>query len=210
MLDGLEGSSALRTGETRHPVGTLEELKEQGLDPAKVKSCHLPGPGVAGCTFYKGECPFGLKDMGGFRGQGPRYIGYQINPDEGPRAENLCRCFDFVASLRNRMFHGEAMRRATGKGEEIKIVAQEGEKIVTRVMVREDENDRSPNPRYKIVTATVEVPRFERPGESGDLAYSRMIAERDKARDKERMDERNGSEKPAPKPKPVAEPVKDK
>ena len=92
---------------------TIQNLRDQGLDPSKVISCvpsaGLPGavPGVRGCNLYD-RCPFHLTRYGGFKGHGPETIGYYHKPNDGTQHqhENDISCFRFVLLMLEKMRAG--------------------------------------------------------------------------------------------------------
>lgn len=84
----------------------------------------------------KENCRFNRRDMGGFKGQGPKYIGFRLICD---RAENnsatqdFMTCFNFVqANMNSRMRTGRNNREDGKDGEIIRVIAQEGDTIKKR------------------------------------------------------------------------------
>ena len=180
----MDGSGALgRLGIVTTPIGTLDELREQGIDPREVACCHAPAPGVIrGCAIEK-ECPFHLKRYGGFKGTGgPKYVGYFLQTHEGNKKEDFCTCVVFVRTLLARQRAGMAARQEGKPHEIIRVVAQEGEKIITRISVPVNELDKSPTADYKYVMAAVEVPKFPRPGQNEKISYDQKLTARELAR----------------------------
>jgi len=125
-----------------NPVGTLDELRQQKLDPGAYGSC-APGPGlpghekgVRGCAFWD-KCIFRFSRHGGFRGElddpekpqmGPRNIGYYVKTHEGSQMEYTMACFRFMATMAHRM--GASIRdRESGypNAEVVEIVSHEPE-----------------------------------------------------------------------------------
>lgn len=135
MADGRSALAGL--GIKQFPCGTREEVEQAGLDPVKVACCAKPiKDEVRGCAVW-GSCRFDHKGMGGFKGQGPRYIGYRIiDPATGDLGTNqdVHTCFAFVHGLQKRADYGAAARRESGgaRGEVIRVFAQEGDTIETR------------------------------------------------------------------------------
>ena len=130
-----DGKSALANlGFSKFPVGTLEEIQEAGLDPVKVSCCAKPIDGqVRGCAM-EGLCRFDRKNMGGFKGQGPHYVGYRVmDPATGDLGTNQGShlCFAWIHGFQKRADFGAAARRESNgaRGEVIRIIAQEGEEI---------------------------------------------------------------------------------
>ncbi len=174
----LDGSGAL--GEMQiiaNPVGTLDEIKQAGLDPSAVACCAPSGDapnairGVRGCNAYN-ECPFHMKKFNHgkwTRGEGPRYVGYRLFTVEGHKAENDMRCFDFVRTMLKRMRVGQQEREEGRVGEIIRIVAQEGEMIRTRVGVKDEKDPKGLTYRNEIKLRPVHT--FQRPKDMDTVSY---------------------------------------
>jgi hypothetical protein len=157
------------------PQGTLEELRREGIDPRNVASCHESGPRVRGCPFWN-ECPFDKPQNGRFKGQGPKYVGYFLQTDEGARKEDFMVCHAFVRTMKGRQDSGAIHRMQGFKNAEIiRIVAQEGEKITTKTWVPINPEDRL-NGRYKEKFEPIDVPKYPRPGENPMVTYEQMLA----------------------------------
>jgi hypothetical protein len=185
-MSQMQGSSALgRLGIVDHPVGTLAELQKEGLDPYRVACCHKEVKGsIKGCGEYE-RCAqvFALTKHGGFRENGgPHNIGYYHRTHEGVEFERSCSCFYFMRHLRNRQMDGERDRQNGLNGELIEIIEQEG----GRIRIRESVNANADKPNlpasYKPETKTVEVPKFPRPSDRGDLSYETELRERRRVR----------------------------
>lgn len=177
----MDGSGALNLlGIQPLPIGTLDEIRKCGLDPRQVACCHPEAPGVIrGCPVEK-ECRFHLIRYGSFKGSGgPKYVGYYLRTHEGHQKEDFILCHAFVRVLQARMDAGLAEAQKGHAHEIIRVIAQEGEKIVTRVGVPVNEADRSPTAPWKYVQKAVEVPRFPRPGENERLTYDQELAARE-------------------------------
>lgn len=125
-----------RINEALFATGTPAELRKLGHDLRTVHSCAIPNieGGVRGCP-HAVECSkrmFGIADEGGFGpesaepgtpGQGPKYVGYYLQTQEGDEKEDFIRCSAWMGALFNRYVDQEKT------GETLLIVAQEGEPI---------------------------------------------------------------------------------
>lgn len=109
---------------TDRPVGTLEELREQGMDPTKFGSCSQRSPQNKGCPWFK-FCRFRdhRDQVGGKRGPANFGVRIILSQIEGSAAdEKIMPCFDYYYSgLYQRQ------RQSAETGEVIKILAMEGE-----------------------------------------------------------------------------------
>lgn len=211
-----DGSGALGfMGIDPLPRGTLDEIVAQGLDPQLVASCHAARPGVVrGCAVEK-ECRFHQLRMGGFKGKsGPKYVGYFLQTHEGNKKEDFISCHAFVRTLQARMDAGSAARQKGQAHEIVRVIAQEGEKIVQRIGVPVNPADKTVGASYKYVTQTIEVPRMPRPGENDRLTYDQELTAREQERQQRDQDIENqawtrpepGVEEPFDLPAPIAEP----
>jgi hypothetical protein len=188
------------------------------MNPVDTASCSPSNQpnSFRGCPVWT-ECRFDHKKFGGFKGEGPRNVGYFIQTHEGNKKEDFCSCYSFVSSLQARMDSGISQRQAGRNGEIIRIVAQEGEKITTRIQVPVDERDKNDKREYQYKVKSVTVPAFQRPAQNERLTYDQELAARQadrEKRDREIEDamydnpERIDSSKGAAAFEPTAEPVK--
>ena len=116
-------------GISQWPIGTTKEVIADGYDPKKVASCCEGSMGgTRGCPVWE-SCIFARRQNGGFKGQGPKYVGVLVYPDEGPPNELIMPCFSAVMTLRTRMLAGNRERDEGRKGEVIRVIKQEGEEI---------------------------------------------------------------------------------
>src|SRR5678815_4617991 len=117
------GSGALgMMGVDDVPRGTVEELRAVGLDPAQVGSCAPRGAGgVRGCRMEQ-ECIFAQARYGGFKGKGPKNVGYYKREIDGPQKQDWMPCHSFVQSLARRMRAGDAAREQGQPHEQIRII----------------------------------------------------------------------------------------
>lgn len=125
-----------KVNEALYATGTPDELRVLGHDLRNVHSCAIPNidGGVRGCP-HAVECAkrmFGIDDEGGFGppsdvpgtpGQGPKYVGYYLETQEGDAKEGFVRCSAWMTAFFNRYVDQEKT------GETLLIVAQEGEPI---------------------------------------------------------------------------------
>lgn len=115
------------------PIGTPDEVREAGLSVKTRHTCAKPDRlnGIKGCTEWD-TCQFNMPRRGGFKGVGPKYVGYRLVTD---RAENnqakqdFCSCFVFVETIQNRIISAQHNKDEGRDYERIKIIAQEGEKM---------------------------------------------------------------------------------
>jgi len=171
----------------------IHALREQGLDPSRVVSCvpsaGLTGaiPGVRGCNVYD-RCPFHLTRYGGFKGEGPKNVGYYIKVNDGTthQAENEIACYRFVSLLLERMRAGlrdrEQGRTGNPGPELINIVSQEGDSIRVKDWVKVNLNDVSLNAPYHFVRKIQTVSAYKHPddlqGDSYESELERSAMER--------------------------------
>lgn len=166
------------------PVGTLEEIQAEGLNPDLIASCHSRVEGVTrGCPVWS-TCQFHLKERGGFKGKGPKNVGYYLRTtrDEGARTkEDFIPCYGFVLALQSRMNFGRAQKEEGKEHEVIRIVAQEGEKIAVRhyVSVAADGGNRTGDIRIREIPEIIEVPKFLRPRQNPGVTYEQMLRQRE-------------------------------
>lgn len=174
MSEALAGSSVLALfGVNPIPMGTPDELRKVGVDPGMVGSCAQPNPqtGVRGCPLWA-SCPFHLQKYGGFKGQGPKNVGYYIKTHEGRQAENFMTCHNFVRVLLARMRSGrQQAEEGKSNAEIVRIIAQEGGMVRQRGSFAVDPEDRRPNAPWAMKTVAREVPKFPRPGERKGVSY---------------------------------------
>ena len=174
MSSALAGSSVLALfGINPIPMGTPDELRKVGVDPGLVGSCAPPNPdgGVRGCPLWK-SCPFHLPKYGGFKGQGPKYVGYYIKTTDGKQQENFMTCHNFVRVLLHRKRAGERhMEEGKPNYELIQIIAQEGGTVRQRGSYKVDPADRTPTARWEIQTKHDMVPTWPRPGSRSAVTY---------------------------------------
>lgn len=156
---------------SERPVGTLEELHDNGLSPDKFGSCSMRTRNSKGCAWFQ-MCRFRqYRDQIGGK-KGPVNIGVRVilSPAEGAAADNkIMPCYDwYYTGLSQRQRQGEKT------GEIIKVISVEGDgkKIRSRTTVREHPK---PEPgclscsegkcyRRKEVVVEEEVFPYPRPG----------------------------------------------
>jgi hypothetical protein len=190
-MTAFEGSGALAIiGQNPIPQGTPDELRKQGVDPNMVGCCAPRSPGVRGCPVER-DCIFHLAKYGGFKNEGPRYIGYYLRTHEGRQKEDTMLCHHFVRVLLSRMREGAMQRdRGIAAAERIVVIAQEpglervhpnGKPWPTtvrqRVGVPVNPNDHTINAAYKLETKVVDVPTWPRPGENDQSNYDVQLWE---------------------------------
>jgi hypothetical protein len=103
--------------------------------------------------------------MGGFKGEGPKYVAYRLITDEGTANENCVKCHSFMRHLYSRMIHGQKQKLDGKRGEIIRIIGQEGDFYRPRVAVKKDPENKRADAEWVYKTDPVEVPRHPRPGE---------------------------------------------
>jgi len=179
------GSSALAGfGIMPHPMGTLEELRQQGLDPARIGSC-APNPDVSGDRSVRGcpmwsECPFHLKRYGGFKANGgPHYIAYFMQSHDNRKKEDIATCYAYTLTLLKRERAARAAREDGKPHEIIRVVAQEGGEYWKRDRVPVDPKDQSITAKYKWEEGLAKVPRFPRPMQNEDLYNDQALTQRE-------------------------------
>jgi len=179
------------------PIGTLDEIRAQGMDPEQVSCCHPRSPGVRGCPMWD-SCRFGEPRRGAFKGQGPHYIGYYLKTsrsDGGRQVENLSACYNYVRVLQHREIYGHSMKAQRKDHELIRIIAQEGETIYVRRWERNapDGGNKSNDITMRSWVEPMEVPHFPRPSESPAFTYEQQLSERERRR--ERAEEEDDMER---------------
>ena len=170
------------------PAGTLEEIVEAGMDPARVSACtpHARDGSIRGCPCYA-TCIFHRKQFGGFRDRGPRNVGYYLKlsrGDGGAQKEDYMPCYRFVSTMQQRMFVALDRRNRGEDHETISIIAQEGQKIVVREYrtLAADGGNRSKDYRMTAEIKEIEVPRLVRPSENPLQTYEDQLRARAAAR----------------------------
>jgi hypothetical protein len=201
-----EGRSALASfGIKVWPIGTPEELRDAGYDVKDIASCAEVERGkVRGCPMAE-QCAFDRPGSGGFKFKsGPHYIGFRIiDPADGTAMQDVTMCHNYVLTLQKRADAGAAQRRVSNgrRGEIIRVIAQEGEEIVTAFNVpvnaagevinvmpehipifKENGVKFSLVPKQEPVTwKSLElrrtVPHFPRPGERTADTFAHRVAE---------------------------------
>lgn len=178
------------------PIGTLDEILKLGLDPDETACCAPHDEkGQRGCPVWD-SCRFNKRDRGGFKGQGPRNIGYhiQLHPSNGGfQKEDCCSCFAFVQSIQPKMEAGWAAENQDKPHDEYAIIAQEGEPIVVQEW-RSEVPGSFTNIRMKVETKEIKVPAFPRPGSQPEIDYYEKMsarAARRKALEKEVFESRS-------------------
>lgn len=188
VFDPLANNTSRGLGIYHFPVGTLHEIREAGMDPELVACCHSRAEGeIRGCPVWK-TCQFNRKPNGGFKGEGPRNVGYYLKTsrsDGGRQKEDFIPCYGFVIALQGRMLAGRAARDRGEDHETIRIVAQEGEPIVVRkyFSVAKDGGNITGDIRMKSNTMTINVPVFLRPSENPGVTYDQQLRDREKRRE---------------------------
>lgn len=178
------------------PIGTLEEIKKLGIDPEESACCAPHDEkGQRGCPVWD-SCRFDKRDRGGFKGVGPKNVGYHIHlhPSNGGfQKEDFCSCFAFVQSIQPKMEAGWAAENQDKPHDEYAIIAQEGEPIVVQ-----EWSSKVPGSftdiRLKVETKEIKVPAFPRPGSQPETDfYEKMNARaaRRKAMEKEVFESRH-------------------
>lgn len=182
-----------RINEALYATGTPAELRIIGHDVRRVHSCAIPNPegGIRGCA-HATECAlrmFGLADEGGFGpqndlpgtpGNGPKYVGYYLETQEGDAKEDFIRCSAWMTALYNRYQDQEKT------GETLLIVAQEGEpiEIMETVPVEPRTCNKSNNVALVSTVKQILVPVHPRPADIDRRAKFRIDAKRSR---RERM-----------------------
>lgn len=196
-------SALARIGVTPWPIGTLEELVAEGLDPEAIASCAPSRPGITrGCPLWK-ACRFNLPRMGGFKGKGPKYVGYSLTTHEGDRKQDSMTCHSFVRTMQSRMDAGVVAKQQGRPYEIIRIVAQEGQMIRTRVGKKSTDKNEDGSYKYFYEVKEVPVPFHPRPADDERLNYDQEL----QAQDREAQEREDLLEAQMfPLPEPNAEP----
>jgi len=163
-----------------NPIGTLDELRREGIGPAFVGSCAPPSKGVRGCSHYE-KCIFRLTKNGGFRDLGPRNIGFYHQTHEGHKRQEFMACFTFMQTLYERMRAGIRDREDGLNGEIIRIVAQEGQLIRPKHTINVNAGTNLA-PKWDRRTDPIPVPAFQRPHEQGSTSYDLILENEEKQR----------------------------
>jgi len=181
-----------------NPIGTLEELRKEQINPAFVGSCSPPSPGVGGCKSYE-ACVFRFKRNGGFRDNGPRNIGYYHRTHEGRAVENDCSCEFFMRKMYHRMRDGERDRQDGKNGEIVEIVAIEGGlnhplsgQAIHRTMTMNENDGTALVPKWLKKTVTGPVPKFPRPADRQTVTYDTLLEDRRRLREAQNPDFETG------------------
>jgi hypothetical protein len=217
----MEGQSALANFNiTQWPLGTTAEVAATGYDPATVASCCDGLNGARPCPVWA-SCRFHQRVMGGFKGTGgPKYVGYRyIDPSDGTATQDVIRCHSYVLTLQGQADAGAAERRVSGgkRGKIIKVIAQEGEEIVTHYNLPVNGKGQVINPMPEMIETLkankIEfsslpnevavtwrgfdlkrlVPRHPRPGEPTGDSFAHRVAKWD-AEDEAGSDEYAGTD----------------
>jgi hypothetical protein len=191
------------------PIGTLDELRKEGINPAFVGSCSPPSSGVGGCKSYD-SCIFRFKKNGGFRDNGPRNCGYYHRTHEGRAVENDCSCAFFMSRMYDRMRAGERDRQDGKNGEIIQIIAIEGgmnhplsgEPIHRTMTINENEGTNLA-PKWVKKTITGPVPKFPRPADRQTVSYDTLVEDRRRMREAQNPDLETGPSEPVHRVQPA-------
>jgi hypothetical protein len=161
------------------PVGSIAQLREAGLDPARYGSCSRPGRDMVGCHVYD-SCPFGQERYGAFKGVKPKNVGYYIKALSGGSKTDWMTCHDFISSLWARMMNGLFEVMNGRKGEIIRIIGLEGDTIPMKITLPVDSNaNKTLNVKIKAEVVDVKIPVFKTPLEADpDLKFEQELATR--------------------------------
>lgn len=161
------------------------------------------------CPWKDGDCIFDQPKNGGFKGDGPRYIGYRLitdgAEDHTPKEDTII-CYDAIEALKERMIFGKQQRERGRDGELIKIIAQQGEMIrrVANVGINAAGQIVRPQPHlaeymkkagHKVSTAPTDVVvtwqnvEFDAPVPSYEEEKNRQTGYKRTIIERERMDE---------------------
>jgi len=174
-MSTFDGSGVLgMLGEDPIPRGTPDELRAAGLDPLKIGSCAPRSPGVRGCQF-ESLCIFGQQRYGGFKGKGPRYVGYSLITIEGTAKRDTITCHGFIRALLNRMRAGNQAREEGKPHESIRIVAQEGEEIEVNPFEQVDPDDKKITAAIRRNPKVIKVPRHPRPADNPQVTFEQRL-----------------------------------
>lgn len=160
--------------QSNEPIGTLDEIRELGLDPSRVGTCSKRAGKNVGCPWFN-NCRFHQWRDGLGGRKGPLNVGVDVilGPiDGGAWDQKQMPCFQFYAS-------GLAARakNTDESGEVIRVIAYEGDdrELNERITVRENPND----PNDKRMLETVETRRvqvFPRPAQRYPVVVKREQA----------------------------------
>lgn len=155
------------------PVGTMEELAQENLNPATVPSCAMPNKaaGVLGCEHFH-KCVVSAKAKAG-----PKNYGVQIVKGALVGGGLVRSTVDCVWIAQH---HDNIVRN----GGSLTVIAEEGETYSRVTSIAKDNvtgaqtmNSRNPNTyREEDLVETVVKP-FARPGENKGLLRERLMAE---------------------------------
>lgn len=212
-MSGMDGSGHLSETKARWPQGSLQYLRESGLDPAKVGSCAAPAPGVRGCPFWH-DCIFDKKKYGitkPFKGNGPEFVGYILKTPDDVKKEDDMLCYRFNQVFRKRMLAMNALAEEGKEHDVIRIIAHEGEPILKRFQYPIDPNpNKSKDYRLRYEDKLVPVSTFKN---LRSVGYSALVEQRERLR-------QTGADEPVERLRPefpaepaeavVAEPVRKK
>lgn len=175
---------------THNPIGTPDELRAAGLDLELHASC---GPRIVGqqrgCPFWK-SCAHDRKQLGGFKGQGPRNFAVYIKPapGEGDPIECATTCYYFVHTLQNRMFEGLNRRNRGLPHEVIVPIAFEGDGKTYLRRIWEpnalDGGNKSKDYSLKFHDEEVEVAPFVRLGQNAGVTMRQKLDQRQAERER--------------------------
>ena len=189
MSSAYGSSVASAMGIHPDPIGTLDELRRESIDPAMVGSCSPPSPGVSGCKHYE-QCVFRFKKNGGFRDQGPAGIGYYHRTHEGRQHENDVPCHFFMKKMYHRMRDGERDRQDGKGGEIVEIIAIEPGRnhplsglVIHRQMTINENDGTALVAKWVKKTITSAVARFPRPADRQTIAYDTLVDDRRRLRE---------------------------
>jgi hypothetical protein len=118
---------------TPWPIGTPEEVKAAGLSLKRRHSCTKPDPDnhIKGCVQWD-VCQFNMPRRGGFKGKGPKYVGYRLITDGAEKnhaKQDFCSCFVFVETIQNRIISAQHNKDMGRDFERVAVIAQEGESM---------------------------------------------------------------------------------
>lgn len=166
------------------PIGSVQELEAENLDPTVYASCARPNPvtGLVGCPFHQ-TCMVSAKGK-----DGPKNYGVQIfkGPGQGGGMTTT------VASCMWLAQHARVYERNEGS---VRVIANEGESFdkVTRVAVNNQTNEvagpydrdvRREDRRIK-----VKVQPYPRPSQNPELLTDMLRAEMAQTEKERRADE---------------------
>jgi hypothetical protein len=184
------------------PVGTLEELQKEGLDPSKYGSCAARvssgngPPTIMGCAFHSPNRKGVAKCTLPCKNKGPENLKVRTAKRNGRRLEREMPCFFWYRNSypENKIENGNISR--------IVAIAKEGERITyvakETVMKKWVDNNNTVKVTHEPTTVVREIKPFPRPKDNPALSedmHDERIREQD---ENERMaaswDERMGHE----------------